>query len=513
MSKPFMPAVTRTVLSFLLLAALVSACPAARPQVTATPDVTVTATAPIPDTAAGQQLTAWLRAFNTGQRDVVRRFVAERFESPPDRPLPLDDITERELQLYRTTRGFEVRKIVASSSAMISALVQANWTGIWMKIDIYISAEPPEYKVAKAPFKIVGIGRSTADAPTELLPRQPLTLAEIAARTDTLLAKLVEADAFSGTVTLARDGQPFYRHASGLASRSWNMPNRHDTRFNLASITKMFTTVAIAQLVEQGKLAYDDTVGEILPDYPNEQVARTVTVHHLLSHTSGIIGARALIEKAPGSRSARTIAEMLTPFVAEPLSFPPGEKFDYSNAGYVLLGAILERASGLTYYEYMRERVFGPAGMKDTDFYALDTDPPNLAEGFVDGPNGSRLNNIFDLGVIGSPAGGAYATGEDMARFHRALVQHKLVSAQSLATLWTGVMPRGAAMYGYGAEIEHYNGTRLVSHGGGWKGITNHFEMYPELGYTVVILSNFDDDPRAIASKLREWLTQGARPH
>ncbi|PCC67117.1 Beta-lactamase [Nannocystis exedens] len=124
-----------------------------------------------------------------------------------------------------------------------------------------------------------------------------------------MLAKLVEADAFSGTVTLARHGQPFYRHASGLASRRWNVPKRHDTRFNLASVTKMFTAVAVAQLVEQGKIAYDDTVGEILPDDPNEQVARTVTVHHLLSHTSGIIGARALLAKAPEPRSARTIAE------------------------------------------------------------------------------------------------------------------------------------------------------------------------------------------------------------
>jgi CubicO group peptidase (beta-lactamase class C family) len=273
----------------------------------------------------------------------------------------------------------------------------------------------------------------------------------------------------------------------------------------------MFTAVAVAQLVEQGKLSYTDTVGKILPDYPNTEVAQKVTIHHLLSHTSGLIGARALAEKSQPAPTVRTIRDMVKPFAMEPLSFPPGQQFDYSNAGFILLGAIIEKASGQSYFSYVRDHLFKPAGMTNTDFYELDTDPPNLATGFKDGPNGTRLDNIFDLEVKGSPAGGCYSTGEDMTRFHMALMSHRLLSQKSLETLWTGVTENGdrSADYGYGAYIERYNGTRIIWHGGGWQGITNQFDLYPELGYTVVILSNYDDDPAAIANRFREWLTQG----
>jgi CubicO group peptidase (beta-lactamase class C family) len=474
-------------------------------------DTLASKTVIIPDTPAGKQFAAWLQAFNTGKREPLRQFIVTHFEKRADGSLPVEEILDIDIALYQTTHGFEVKKILSSTSATIAALVQAKWTGFWMKIQIFVTAEAPAYTVAIPPYAIVGMGRQNLEAPPELLPQRQLTHREIAARTDALLSKLATADAFSGTVVVAKDGKAFYKRAIGLASRAYNVPNRVDTRFNLASITKMFTAVAVAQLVEQGKLSYSDTVGKILPDYPNGEVARTVTLHHLLSHTSGLIGARALVEKSPQPPTARTLAEMVKPFVNEPLSFPPGQQFDYSNAGFILLGAIVEKASGQSYYDYVREQIFKPAGMKDTDFYHLDTDPPNIATGFADGPNHTRLNNIFDLGIIGSPAGGAYSTGEDMARFHRALVQHTLLNETSLKTLWTGVteQPGRGAEYGYGSQITHYNGERIIWHGGGWKGITNHFDMYPERGYTVVILSNIDSDPASIAYKLREWLTQG----
>lgn len=476
------------------------------------PGTPATGTVAIPETPAGKQFAAWLQAFNTGNRETMQQFIVTHFEKRPDGSIPVEEILDHDLALYATTHGFEVKKIVSSTSAAIAAIVRAKGTGFWMKIQVFVMAEAPAYTVAKPPYSIVGMGTRNLEAPPEFLPRQKLTQREIAAKTDALLSQLTTADAFSGTVVVAKDGKAFYKRAVGLASRAYNVPNRVDTRFNLASITKMFTAVAVAQLVEQGKLSYSDTVGKILPDYPNAEVVRTVTLHHLLSHTSGLISARALVEKSPQPPTARTIAEMVKPFVNEPLSFPPGQQFDYSNAGFILLGAVIEKASGQSYHDYVREHLFKPAGMADTDFYRLDTDPPKIATGFADGPNHTRLNNIFDLGIIGSPAGGAYSTGEDMARFQRALVQHTLLNEASLKTLWTGVteQPEGETEYGYGSQITHYNGERIIWHGGGWKGITNHFDMYPERGYTVTILSNYDNDPTAIAYKLREWLTQGA---
>jgi CubicO group peptidase (beta-lactamase class C family) len=469
------------------------------------------ASTPIPPTPAGKRLEAFLSAFNTGDRAALRSFFEQSMEASPDEPSAVDDITNRYLGLYQQSRGLIVRKIRESSPARIRAVVQARSTGVWSEIAIFITAKPPKYDEAVSPFKIVGMGFGTTAAPEELLDRNKLSAREIRARVDSLLNTLVAADSFSGVVYVAKGAEPIYARGFGLASRTWNMPNRLDTRFNLASITKMFTAVAVARLVEQGKLSFSNKVGDVLPDYPNKDVAQKVTLHQLLSHTSGLIGARALAEKNPLPQKARTVGEMLKQFVSEPLSSPPGQRFDYSNAGYILLGAVIEKASGQSYYDYVRDHVFKPAGMRDTDFYELDTEPRNLATGFMDGPGGTRLSNIFDLDVKGSPAGGAYSTGPDMARFHAALTGLRLLRGDTLEKLWTGVTdePGRGSRYAYGASVARYNGTRIVSHRGGWKGVTNHFDIYPDLGYTVVVLSNYDDDPAAIAYRLREWLTQG----
>jgi CubicO group peptidase (beta-lactamase class C family) len=466
----------------------------------------------LPGTPAGTQLDAFLAAFNTGDQAKLKTYAKGNVDGPPNDPGFADGFAAQQFTLFGQTGGLVMRKVVKSQSAAIKVAVQAKTTGFWMNLSLFITAQPPDYVTAAPPYHVVGVGVGDIEAPVEFLPRTRLTDAQLKANIDSLMNTLVAKDAFSGIVYVARDAKPVYARAFGLANKSWNAPNRIDTRFNLASITKMFTAVAVAQLVEQGKLSYTDTVGKLLPDYPNKEVAAKVTVHHLLSHTSGMIGGRALVEKVPNPpMTLRTIDEMAKLFVSEPLSFPPGQQFDYSNAGFILLGKIIERVSGQTYYDYVRDHIFRPAGMTSTDFIALDSNPRNIATGFKDGPNGTRLDNIFDLGVIGSPAGGAYSTGADLTRFQQALVAGKLLSKPAREKLWTGVTeePERNSEYGYGAEIAQYNGARIVGHGGGWQGITNRFEMYPDLGYTVVILSNYDDDPNAIADKLREWLTQG----
>src|SRR5262249_18222272 len=149
---------------------------------------------------------------------------------------------------------------------------------------------------------------------------------------------------------------------------------------------------------------------------------------------------------------------------------------DYSNYGYMVLGALIEKASGQDYYDYIREHIFKPAGMIHSDFYELDADPPNLATGYMDGPNRTRRSNIFYLGVRGGPAGGAYSTVEDLLKFDIALRSHRLLSARSLNIAWTGSEKH--PQYGHGFQINRYNGTRIVGHGGGWFGITNQMDMY-----------------------------------
>ncbi|HEX8937003.1 MAG TPA: serine hydrolase domain-containing protein [Sphingomicrobium sp.] len=464
----------------------------------------------LPETIAGKQLNGFLDALNSGDRAALKAFLAAHFTAPPNDPGFVDHMTDENFKIYRLTKGIEVENVVDSSPAAIKVRVMAKSTGLWSEVTLFTTAAPPDYTRPAAPYQIVGLGFSDIAAPSQTTRGPALSERQIHDRLTNLMERLTAADAFSGTVYVARYGRPIYAKAFGFANKGWAIPNRVDTKFNLASVTKMFTAVAIAQLVEHGKLSYDETVGKVLPDYPNKVVARSVTIGQLLSHTSGLIGGRTLAEKTPDPQSARTLAPWLNTFVNEPLSFAPGQRFDYSNAGYILLGAIIEKASGQSYYEYVRDHVFEPANMTNTGFFELDLDTPNLASGFMDWPDGSRRDNIFALTVKGAPHEGAYSTGADMTAFYMALMNHVLLGDASLKALWSGITEDADKHreYGYGAYIERYNGRQIISHGGGWQGITNQVEFYPDLGYSVVILSNIDDDPTAIAYKLREWLTQ-----
>ena len=459
-----------------------------------------------PDTPAGKLFAAWLAAVNSGDRGTIRTFVTEHFAPPPQGELPVDRITNGNLGRFKESGGLDLRKVIASEPHRIAVAVQARRTGYWHEISMAVTDQ--------SPHRILGIGQRGIEAPPDLLPNERLTEREIRERADALISKLIESDSFSGAILIAKDGKTLYERAAGVADRTWDVPNRIDTRFNTASIGKMFTAVAVAQLVEQGKLTYDDTVGEILPDYPQKDVAAKVTVAHLLSHTSGLPSGGSSATDLFGKRY-RAVKDYLPSFANDAPAFEPGSKFLYSNCGYYLLGAIIEKASGQPYQDYVREHVFKPAGMTNTDNYDLDTEPPNLATGYMDSPQGvPRRSNIFRLPIRGLPVGLGYSTVGDMVKFDGALRSHALLSKPSLDALWTGRIPteRGG-QYGYGCHVREYNGARIIWHGGGWVGITNQFEMYPDLGYTVVIFCNIDNNPTAIAMKLREWLTQGtAKP-
>lgn len=492
--------VIRRMLAVAGLLAIASSTPAQSP---ATPErSSSSAGVEIPNTPAGQRFRAWLTAFNTGSRDTLRQLIRTQNAPPPNDTLPADAMATRQLGLYRQTRGFALRRIESSSSPeRIAATVQAKYTGAWMTIGMAVAPD--------SAHRVTGMGFRNTLAPPELLPSRPFTERAIRDSVDRFVDRLVRDDAFSGVVVVAKDGKPVYQRAVGLADRRWNVPNRIDTRFNIASIGKMFTAVAVAQLAQQGKLSYDDTLAKLLPDYPSRDIARRVTVRQLLAHTSGI--AQGFDLDRSFRRGFRTVKEYLPTTAVDSLHFEPGTRLEYSNYGYLLLGAIVERASGSDYYDYIREHVYRPAGMTSSDSYELDTDPPNLATGYMDAAKGERRSNIFMLPVKGIPSGLGYATALDLVRFQQALTRHVLLDSTSLARVWTGVQryTEPNSEYGFGFIVTPYNGTRIIGHGGGWVGITDKYDMYPDLGYTVVILSNIDSEPNVLAFRLREWLTAG----
>ncbi|MBA4182685.1 MAG: beta-lactamase family protein [Acidobacteria bacterium] len=339
---------------------------------------------------------------------------------------------------------------------------------------------------------------------------------------ETYLDNFAKEDKFSGAVLVAKDGVPIFKKAYGMANKSTNAANNTKTKFNLGSNNKMFTSVAIAQLAERGKLSYDDTISKHLPDYPNKSVADKVTIHHLLTHTSGM-GSYFNDKFFEKLDKTRTLADLLPFFVNEPLAFEPGAKWQYSNAGFTVLGLIIEKLSGQNYFDYVRENIFKPAGMNNTDSFERGAKVKNLAIGYTRAtlsdrgrpdPNAPLHENTQMLPLKGSSAGGGYSTLDDMLKFALALQNNKLLSKKFTEIVTTGKFdvggPMGKYAYGFGDKI--FNGKHIVGHNGGGPGIGANFDMFPELGYTAIIFSNLDSPAMfPIITKIRELIPGGSQ--
>jgi D-alanyl-D-alanine carboxypeptidase len=328
---------------------------------------------------------------------------------------------------------------------------------------------------------------------------------------DSYFSNLVAENKLSGVLLVAKDGVTVASKAAGIANKVTNAPIDLNTKFNLGSMNKMFTAVSIAQLAQAGKLSFTDTVGKHLPDYPNKEVAEKVTIHHLLTHTAGL-GSYWNDKFMAQREKMLSVAAHLPLFSSEPPAFPPGEKFQYSNAGYMLLGAIIEKVSGQDYYSYVQEHVYKPAGMNDTGFYEPGKEIPNLAVGYTRmSPNGQPQEEIRDNNNIrevkGGPAGGGFSTAPDLVKFHQALFSYKLLDKAHTDLVTSGKVdgPRGMGKYGYGFGDYDLGGKHSVGHNGGAPGIAADFQMFPESGYTAVALMNTDPPTlMPVAKAIRE---------
>lgn len=346
---------------------------------------------------------------------------------------------------------------------------------------------------------------ASATITPSVTPRSPSGTDEIAA----FINEMGIQGQFSGVVLLAMDDTVIWEYVNGLADRELNIPNRMGTKFNLGSMNKMFTAVAILQLMEQGKLALNDKIVQHIPDYPNAEVGNQVTIHQLLTYTSGL-GDTFTEQFEANPNQYRSNEDYLPLFVHEPLQFAPGSQFSYSNAGYVVLGLIIEKVSGRSYDDYISQSVYKPSGMVDTGAYSIEDKIPNLAIGYTTqdirgNETGVLRRNTSMMPGKGFAAGGGYSTAEDLFNFHNALFNYKLVRPASIDLLITGkVKIDEYSQYAYGFFDKIENGQRMVGHGGGAPGVCSFFNMYPETGYTIIVLSNSDNDCRLVLNFLRD---------
>ncbi|MFL6207350.1 MAG: serine hydrolase domain-containing protein [Pyrinomonadaceae bacterium] len=468
---------------------------------TALPVMAQSADAPkLPETQAGQRVAAYIQAFNSGDEQLMRAFIAANVAPSALQQRPVD----ARIEVYREMRAeigtLTLRRVSEARADAITIAAQSK-QGELLTLGFVFEPAPPH--------KLLGLRIEQGEAPTANAPESsvPAVMSEqeVLQSIEKYLNERVAADEFSGTVLVAKQGQPIWQRAYGLASKEYNVPNRLDTKFNLGSINKLFTQIAIGQLVEQGKLAYDDKLGKYLPDYPNRDAAEKVTIKHLLAMTSGIGDFFGPKYQATPKNNLRTIKDYLPLFAAEPLAFAPGTQNQYSNGGYIVLGAIIEQVTGQDYYEYVRAHIFQPAGMTDTDWYEADQPTPNLASGYTregaGGPSGSpRRNNIYTRPAKGSPAGGGYSTAEDMLKLARALASGKLHVPNFRQASAAG-SPNTT-----GQPAQTFSGIGIA---GGSLGINAIFEVDPDSGYTVIVMSNYDPpSAEQVGRQLRGWLKQ-----
>jgi len=463
----------------------------------------------IPDTPAGKILSKFMVSYNSGDEAKWKEFINESWKES-DREGALERRLGMFSQVYADLDKVELYRIIRSSDYEITVLLHSN-TGTgeseWTEMTFYIDTEPP-HQMTSASIR-------PGEDPKYDIPDKKLNDKEMVEFLDKYVGDMIAQDRFSGTILIAKDGVPFYTRAYGEACKRYDAPNKLDTKFNLGSMNKMFTGVAIMQLVEQGKIALEDKVGKYLPDCPNKEIADKVTIHQLLTHTSGM---QDYWEEMFDAKwwLIKTVDQMGELVFDDSLLFEPGSDFHYSNSGPIVLGMIIEKVTGQDYFDYIREHVYKPAGMINSDCYEVDRPVPNLAIGYTyanyDGmfdQEGGLHNNLFMHVVRGGPAGGGYSTVEDLLNFDIALRNNKLMSRESFDLMSTGkVERRPGNMYAYLIQDKDVNGQRVVGHGGGAPGINAALDMYMDSGYTVAVMSNYDMAANTVARKIGELLTK-----
>lgn len=440
-----------------------------------------------PDTPAGNQAKAWLEVFNAGDAEKHKEFLRKNAPSRLER-------ADREMGIRAMSGGFDVKKVEESTPTKIVALVQERTSDQFVRFTVEVDASE-QHQITR--LALQGTARPAEFA----LPH--LSESELIAALRKTMDEAAAADRFSGAALVAKNGKTVFAQAYGLADREKKTPNTLKTRYRLGSMNKMFTAAATLQLVQSGKLDLKAPFGKYLTDYPNKDVASKVTIEQLLSHTGGtgdIFGPE--FEKK--RLELKTLQDYVNLYGNRAPEFEPGGRWQYSNYGFLLLGVLIEKVSGQSYYDYVRDRIFKPAGMTGTASEPEEQLVADRSMGYTRLGGSGLRPNTDTLPYRGTSAGGGYSTVEDLLKFATALQTHKLLNAQYTELLTTGKVdtPMGKYAYGFGDTI--VNGTRCFGHGGGAPGMNGELKICPGSGYVIAVLANMDPPG---ASRVADFIT------
>jgi len=422
-----------------------------------------------------RQFSAWLEAFNTGDRARLKQFLDANF---PTRNLDGD------MNFRQRTGGLELRALEQATATTLTGLVQERDSDQFGRFNLVV--EPEE------PHRIARLGVAAIPRPADF-PMPSMNEAEMVAALRAKMEKDAAADRFAGTVLVAKNGKVLFSGAYGMADREKKVANKLDTRFRIGSMNKMFTAVSVLQLVQAGKIKLSDPLGKYVTDYPNQEVATKVTIHQLLTHTGGtgdIFGP----DFAAHRLDLKALDDYLALYGKRAPAFEPGSRWVYSNYGMVLAGVVVERVSKQSYYDYVAEHIYKTAGMTLTGSEPESQAVADRSIGYMRAQGGGGWTpNTDTLPYRGTSAGGGYSTVGDLMKFADALMGHKLLNAENTELLIKGKVDSGGGrMYAYGFEDERNDGAGAVGHSGGAPGMNGDLRIYPQSGYVVAVLSNLD---------------------
>ncbi len=465
------------------------------------------ASAVLPDTAVGKLGEQLMKHVNADTPEQIRQWGPTLLSSAVGEEERSNFVKEL-VSVVRDSGGMDLVD-VREQQGFLVLTVKGRRTG---QQALFVLASDPAQpgKLAQADLVPMDDPALYADWPKAAVSREELTRL-----TRTALDRLARTADFSGCVTVSDGAKTVFDECRGLAQRNFGVPIDHQTRFHIGSLNKMFTAVAVAQLVEAGKVSWDATLAQQVPEYPDRATAQKITVWQLLHHTAGL-GDFLVPAYFEHREHFVDPVDYLDLIARQPLVDEPGKTWSYSNAGYLLLGRIIENVSGERYADYIQRHLFAPANMEASGYDRLDQVVPKLAVGYYhDGLFSSEwkadwLKTAFQAG----PAGGGYSTNADLLRFAQALRTGKLVKPATLAKMFDDQVPAGPGAYAAGFGDRLSSGRHIRGHAGGIEGTTANLAVVWETGAAVVLTSNQGPSQTwLLAERIADLLAaEGAKP-
>lgn len=459
----------------------------------------------VPANNAKNFITDYLFALNNGSRKIMRDLLEKRTDKNFLEKIQVETLVTFNLAGFYETGGLGYEYLAADTTGakLIQLKLLNRLTQSQVILEIPIARETG---IQINGMTSVKYAESEKNGP----PSLSLSDEDIAGKLEKCMLRLENDEEFSGVVLLAKNGRTVFKKAVGRANIAYDVPNLSDTRFNLASVGKIFTGLAITQLAEQEKLNFDDTIDKYLPEgWLPAEISSKIQIKHLLTHTSGLGDYFTNIYRQCEIPIFRDLKDYKPLVYNSQLAIEPGSHFQYSNTGYLLLGVIIESVSGEEYFQYLGNHIFTPAGIKNTGGFDKDRPVKNRATGYTKiwqkedftwtDHQGTRI-------LKGCPSGGVYSTAEDLLLFDIALQNNKLLSSENTKLLFTCFPELNASFHSTAFFLSNNKAGQTASHQGDGSGVNCQFKKYVSKGFTAIVLANYSPPSANIVANVIDQL-------